>query len=167
MTLGSAIRDSSPPGVTSFSYWHRRLDMSIPRGILQSRFIAPCSRCFHFKCIRPLLMQHDPGVSCPLCRSFADLREDVKKEYAPSIYAPSVHESEGVAALVGTPAGNDAARESGFGPCPTVGEEWPAVPGGDSASVSGSRGGMSTPPSGCSRPLKAKHRRGTWDERSW
>lgn len=72
-----------------------------PVAILQSLFIAPCSHCFHYKCIRPMLEKHHPGFSCPLCRTFADLEEDVEQEYAPSVYAPSVHapsvhEAEGV-----------------------------------------------------------------------
>lgn len=46
----------------------------------QSLFIAPCSHVFHYKCIRPLLMQHHPGFSCPLCRTFADLEDDVEVE---------------------------------------------------------------------------------------
>ncbi|GAB1524802.1 hypothetical protein RhiTH_007958 [Rhizoctonia solani] len=29
-----------------------------PVGILQSLFIAPCSHCFHYKCIRPLLIKY-------------------------------------------------------------------------------------------------------------
>ncbi|KAF8748144.1 SMAD FHA protein [Rhizoctonia solani] len=61
-----------------------------PVGILQNLFIAPCSHCFHYKCIRPLLIKHHPGFSCPLCRTFADLEEDVEQEYAPSVHAPSV-----------------------------------------------------------------------------
>ncbi|KAB5590807.1 E3 ubiquitin-protein ligase [Ceratobasidium theobromae] len=78
-----------------------------PVAILQSLFIAPCSHCFHYKCIRPLLVQHHPGFSCPLCRTFSDLEEDVEKEYAPSVYAPSVapsvfddNESHGVMNIV-------------------------------------------------------------------
>lgn len=75
--------------------------------ICQSLFIAPCSHVvslyrtplqttftsslslslplspqFHYKCIRPLLAQHHPGFSCPLCRSFADLEADVETEDA-------------------------------------------------------------------------------------
>lgn len=48
--------------------------------ICQSLFIAPCSHVFHYKCIRPLLTQHHPGFSCPVCRSFADLEADVETE---------------------------------------------------------------------------------------
>ncbi|XAO26071.1 hypothetical protein I312_104905 [Cryptococcus bacillisporus CA1280] len=50
--------------------------------ICQSLFIAPCSHVFHYKCIRPLLLQHYPGFSCPLCRTFANLEDDVETEDA-------------------------------------------------------------------------------------
>lgn len=43
---------------------------------------SPCSHVFHYKCIRPLLNQHYPGFSCPLCRTFANLEEDVETEDA-------------------------------------------------------------------------------------
>jgi E3 ubiquitin-protein ligase DMA1/2 len=46
--------------------------------IRQALFIAPCSHTFHYKCIKPLLDAHHPAFSCPLCRSFADLEEDVE-----------------------------------------------------------------------------------------
>ncbi|BEJ10747.1 hypothetical protein CspHIS471_0101690 [Cutaneotrichosporon sp. HIS471] len=48
----------------------------------QSLFIAPCSHVYHYKCIRPLLVQHHPGFSCPLCRTYANLDEDVEIEDA-------------------------------------------------------------------------------------
>ena len=48
--------------------------------VYQALFIAPCSHIFHFKCIRPLLIQHHPGFSCPLCRTFADLEADVEQD---------------------------------------------------------------------------------------
>ncbi|KAL1744909.1 hypothetical protein HDZ31DRAFT_82307 [Schizophyllum fasciatum] len=48
--------------------------------IRQALFIAPCSHTFHYKCIRPLLESHHPAFSCPLCRTFADLEEDVEVE---------------------------------------------------------------------------------------
>lgn len=48
--------------------------------IRQALFIAPCSHTFHYKCIRPLLETHHPAFSCPLCRTFADLEEDVEVE---------------------------------------------------------------------------------------
>ena len=48
--------------------------------IRQALFIAPCSHTFHYKCIRPLLESHHPAFSCPLCRTFADLEDDVEVE---------------------------------------------------------------------------------------
>ena len=48
--------------------------------IRQALFIAPCSHVFHYKCIRPYLETHHPAFSCPLCRSYADLDEDVEVE---------------------------------------------------------------------------------------
>lgn len=48
--------------------------------IRQALFIAPCSHTFHYKCIRPLLEAHHPAFSCPLCRTYADLEEDVELE---------------------------------------------------------------------------------------
>jgi hypothetical protein len=55
--------------------------------IRQALFIAPCSHTFHYKCIKPLLDSHHPAFSCPLCRSFADLDEDVEVELPESDYA--------------------------------------------------------------------------------
>lgn len=46
--------------------------------IRQALFIAPCSHTFHYKCIRPILEAHHPSFSCPLCRTYADLEEDVE-----------------------------------------------------------------------------------------
>ncbi|KAJ3815799.1 cytoplasmic protein [Lentinula aff. lateritia] len=51
-----------------------------PIAINQALFISPCSHTFHFKCIRPMIETHFPSWSCPLCRSFADLEEDVEVE---------------------------------------------------------------------------------------
>jgi hypothetical protein len=51
-----------------------------PVSIRQALFIAPCSHTFHYKCLRPLLEAHHPAFSCPLCRTFADLEEDVEVE---------------------------------------------------------------------------------------
>ena len=48
-------------------------------------FIAPCSHTFHYKCIRPLLDAHHPAFSCPLCRTFADLEEDVEVDIDPEL----------------------------------------------------------------------------------
>ncbi|TFK19753.1 SMAD/FHA domain-containing protein [Coprinopsis marcescibilis] len=49
-----------------------------PVTIRQALFITPCSHTFHYKCLRPLLESHHPGFACPLCRTFADLEEDVE-----------------------------------------------------------------------------------------
>lgn len=54
--------------------------------IHQALFIAPCSHAFHFKCIRPLLETHHPAFSCPLCRAFANLDEDVEVEIEGSVF---------------------------------------------------------------------------------
>jgi len=51
--------------------------------IRQALFIAPCSHAFHYKCIRPLLDGHPSAFSCPLCRTFADLDEDVEVPSSP------------------------------------------------------------------------------------
>lgn len=48
--------------------------------VFQSLFISPCSHMFHYKCIRPMIQLHYPGFSCPLCRSFFDLEEDVQDD---------------------------------------------------------------------------------------
>ncbi|KAH9965275.1 hypothetical protein BC827DRAFT_1183518 [Russula dissimulans] len=50
--------------------------------IRQALFIAPCSHAFHYKCIRPLLETHHPAFLCPLCRTFANLEEDVEVDVA-------------------------------------------------------------------------------------
>ncbi|KXN91590.1 putative E3 ubiquitin-protein ligase dma1 [Leucoagaricus sp. SymC.cos] len=50
--------------------------------IRQALFIAPCSHTFHYKCIRPILDSHHPSFSCPLCRTYADLDEDVEVDEA-------------------------------------------------------------------------------------
>ncbi|KAG9081326.1 hypothetical protein FRC06_005641 [Ceratobasidium sp. 370] len=115
-----------------------------PVAILQSLFIAPCSHCFHYKCIRPLLIKHHPGFSCPLCRTFADLEEDVENERAPSIYAPSVrapsvHGSEGVSAIVTALAANAESNNLSSSP-----KALPAVPV-DDASTNGSGSGSIVP----------------------
>ncbi|KAF9177591.1 hypothetical protein BGZ49_005596, partial [Haplosporangium sp. Z 27] len=44
----------------------------------QSLFVAPCSHVYHYKCIRPLLMSTHPGFLCPLCRTFANLDDNVE-----------------------------------------------------------------------------------------
>lgn len=62
---------------------HNTIDCAIclfPVGICQALFIAPCSHTFHYKCLRGLLNTHFPCFSCPVCRAFADLDEDVEGE---------------------------------------------------------------------------------------
>ncbi|TFK95220.1 SMAD/FHA domain-containing protein, partial [Pterulicium gracile] len=49
-----------------------------PVSIRQALFLAPCSHTFHYKCIRPVIHSHWPGFCCPLCRTFADLEEEVE-----------------------------------------------------------------------------------------
>ncbi|CCO37352.1 E3 ubiquitin-protein ligase DMA2 [Rhizoctonia solani AG-1 IB] len=123
-----------------------------PVGILQSLFIAPCSHCFHYKCIRPLLV-----------KTFADLEEDVEQEYAPSaapsirapsVYAPSVHEAEAVVGLIEAAAAANAHRECVdvcVGTSPEHGaKELPPVPN-DEASGSGSMTRQSTLDAGSDR----------------
>jgi hypothetical protein len=63
----SASRSSSLPGL-------------FPVTVCQALFIAPCSHSFHYKCIRGTLLEHHPGFSCPLCRSFHNLEADVEVE---------------------------------------------------------------------------------------
>ncbi|KAL1941613.1 hypothetical protein VTO73DRAFT_7052 [Trametes versicolor] len=68
--------------------------------IHQALFIAPCSHAFHYKCIRPLLETHHPAFSCPLCRTFADLEEDVEVEADQDFDAQSIAESSAAIAAV-------------------------------------------------------------------
>ncbi|KAI9322365.1 SMAD/FHA domain-containing protein, partial [Dichotomocladium elegans] len=46
---------------------------------VQALFVAPCSHCYHFKCIRPLLESY-PGFQCPICRGYSDLEASVAIE---------------------------------------------------------------------------------------
>ena len=63
--------------------------------IRQALFIAPCSHTFHFKCIRPLIEAHHPSFSCPLCRTYADLEEDVEIEIEYGDDGDNEEEAEG------------------------------------------------------------------------
>ncbi|GES88432.1 SMAD/FHA domain-containing protein [Rhizophagus clarus] len=49
-------------------------------GPCQALFVAPCSHVFHYKCIRPLLVNHHPSLSCPICRSYADLEAPIDNQ---------------------------------------------------------------------------------------
>lgn len=44
----------------------------------QAMFISPCSHCWHFQCIRRLLMTSYPQFVCPNCRSTCDLEASLE-----------------------------------------------------------------------------------------
>ncbi|KAI9003481.1 hypothetical protein DFJ74DRAFT_626270 [Hyaloraphidium curvatum] len=46
----------------------------------QALFLAPCSHCFHFKCIKPLIDQQGVMFLCPMCRQVANLEASVSSE---------------------------------------------------------------------------------------
>lgn len=46
----------------------------------QALFITPCLHTFHYKCLRPLLIQNHPGFCCPLCREYFNLDASVAIE---------------------------------------------------------------------------------------
>jgi hypothetical protein len=46
----------------------------------QALFVAPCSHMYHYRCLYPVLSQHYPGFSCPLCRKFSNLDASVTIE---------------------------------------------------------------------------------------
>lgn len=46
----------------------------------QALFISPCSHCWHFKCIRPIIMKSYPQFYCPNCRSICDLESDIEED---------------------------------------------------------------------------------------
>ncbi|PCH38888.1 SMAD/FHA domain-containing protein [Wolfiporia cocos MD-104 SS10] len=76
--------------------------------IHQALFIAPCSHAFHYKCIRPLLEVHHPAFSCPLCRTFANLEEDVEVEFDGEADTDSVADvSAAIASVVAVASGGD------------------------------------------------------------
>ncbi|THG94421.1 hypothetical protein EW145_g8142 [Phellinidium pouzarii] len=76
----------------------------------QSLFIAPCSHVFHYKCIRPMLLMHHPGFSCPLCRTFVNLEDDVEIDVEDADVSDDADgiEKGGSGAEGGTPAGRNA-----------------------------------------------------------
>ncbi|ODQ65173.1 hypothetical protein NADFUDRAFT_14066, partial [Nadsonia fulvescens var. elongata DSM 6958] len=43
----------------------------------QSLFISRCSHVWHYKCIRPLIVQNYPIFECPCCRAQINLEDDV------------------------------------------------------------------------------------------
>jgi len=48
-------------------------------GPFQALFIAPCSHCFHYKCINPILSTGDMFL-CPVCRQVANLKASVSSD---------------------------------------------------------------------------------------
>ncbi|RKO87810.1 hypothetical protein BDK51DRAFT_13298, partial [Blyttiomyces helicus] len=48
-------------------------------GPFQALFIAPCSHCYHFKCVNSLLSQ-SAMFQCPLCRQVANLAASVSMD---------------------------------------------------------------------------------------
>lgn len=48
-------------------------------GPFQALFIAPCSHCFHYKCIHHILKE-SIMFSCPVCRQIANLEASVSME---------------------------------------------------------------------------------------
>lgn len=77
--------------------------------VCQALFIAPCSHVFHYKCIRPLLMMHHPGFSCPLCRTFADLEADVEEDE--EWQAALLKEAEAASAAENLPINDTSSNE--------------------------------------------------------
>ncbi|EAU86673.2 cytoplasmic protein [Coprinopsis cinerea okayama7 len=95
-----------------------------PVTIRQSLFITPCSHTFHYKCIRPLLELHHPCFSCPLCRTFADLEEDVEVDMDVDIDDDPAASDEGEAA----PAAAEAEAGGGEGEPPAANPDALAAP---------------------------------------
>ncbi|KAJ3182482.1 hypothetical protein HDU85_002579 [Gaertneriomyces sp. JEL0708] len=54
-------------------------------GPYQALFLAPCSHCYHFKCIRSLVMDSGAMFQCPMCRQVANLEASVSMESLDSI----------------------------------------------------------------------------------
>ncbi|CAO3594585.1 unnamed protein product [Absidia cylindrospora] len=97
---------------------------------LQSLFVAPCSHTFHYKCARPLLMNH-PGFLCPLCRSYADLDASVaieasevmemykKEKQQAAVTAASSSIATAANTLIGSKTGDSVSQGTSVPPCST------------------------------------------------
>ncbi|KAJ3380689.1 hypothetical protein HDU92_005844 [Lobulomyces angularis] len=48
-------------------------------GPFQALFMAPCSHCYHYKCVQRLLFQ-SPMFQCPMCRQVANLSASLSSE---------------------------------------------------------------------------------------
>ncbi|KAJ2612271.1 hypothetical protein H4S08_002769 [Coemansia sp. RSA 1365] len=66
----------------------------------QALFLAPCSHCFHYKCVKPILFT-STGFNCPLCRTYADLEASVTidenemdVDVRPPVLPPSVQSQQ-------------------------------------------------------------------------
>ncbi|KAJ2077322.1 hypothetical protein H4R24_005203 [Coemansia sp. RSA 988] len=66
----------------------------------QALFLAPCSHCFHYKCVKPILFT-STGFNCPLCRTYADLEASVTidenemdVDVRPPVLPPSVQQQQ-------------------------------------------------------------------------
>ncbi|CCH41791.1 hypothetical protein BN7_1330 [Wickerhamomyces ciferrii] len=46
----------------------------------QAVFISPCSHCWHYKCIRPIVVKSYPQFLCPNCRETCDLEADLDED---------------------------------------------------------------------------------------
>ncbi|OAD66139.1 hypothetical protein PHYBLDRAFT_6306, partial [Phycomyces blakesleeanus NRRL 1555(-)] len=44
---------------------------------LQALFVSPCSHVYHYRCIRPIIVQNYPAFACPICRGYYDLESSV------------------------------------------------------------------------------------------
>ncbi|TPX38809.1 hypothetical protein SeMB42_g06495 [Synchytrium endobioticum] len=64
-------------------------------GPFQGLFLAPCSHCFHYKCIRSLLTDC-VMFQCPLCRQVANLEASVSMESVCDVAAEEEEEEEEV-----------------------------------------------------------------------
>jgi hypothetical protein len=50
-----------------------------PIAPFQALFIAPCSHCYHYKCVGYLIAQ-SPMFQCPMCRQVANLTASVSSD---------------------------------------------------------------------------------------
>jgi len=53
-------------------------------GPFQALFLAPCSHCYHYKCVSNIIVQ-SAMFQCPLCRQVANLTASVSNENLPSV----------------------------------------------------------------------------------
>ncbi|KZT25843.1 SMAD/FHA domain-containing protein [Neolentinus lepideus HHB14362 ss-1] len=83
--------------------------------IQQALFIAPCSHSFHYKCIRPLLDSHHPAFSCPVCRTYADLEEDVEVDVESLVDSGDAGDADVVMDPAGAGITREREREDGAG----------------------------------------------------